>query len=333
MEGPPAPGSKRRFSVIFMGTPELAAHILKRLLEAEDAPARVAAVVTRPDQPRGRGLKLHPSEVAEVAAQYGLPILKPVKIRTGEFLDQLKSYTPDLLVVAAYGRILPAAVLATPALMPINVHASLLPRHRGAAPIQGALLAGDKVGGVTIMRMVERMDAGPILLQRQTPIAPGETQATLTAKLAELGAQALLEALELLARGELHETPQEESQATYTTLVKKPDALIDWNLPAEQIERMVRAYDPWPVAFTTCKGEELRIYRAAVVEGSSGAAPGTIVEVKGPPIVQCGKGRLRLLEVQAAGRKRMKAEDFVRGRRLAVGERLGRFASDPGREP
>lgn len=322
--GPPTPGSKR-YSIIFIGTPALAAHILERLLDADDAPARVAAVVTRPDQPRGRGMKLHPSEVAEVAAAHGLPILKPTKIRTTEFLDQLKSYQPDLLVVAAYGRILPAAVLAAPALMPINVHASLLPRHRGAAPIQGALLAGDKVGGVTIMRMVEQMDAGPILLQREIPIAADETQATLTERLAELGAQALLEALDALARGALHEAPQDESQATYTTMVKKEDARIDWSLPAERIERMVRAYDPWPVAFTQCKGEELKIYRAAALEDSGGqpAAPGTVMELKGPPIVQCGAGRLRLLEVQAAGRKRMKADDFARGRRLVVGDRLG----------
>ncbi len=321
--GPPAPGSKR-YSIIFMGTPALAAHILQRLLDAADAPARVVAVVTRPDQPRGRGMKLHPSEVAEVAAAHGLPILKPTKIRTTEFLDQLKSYQPDLLVVAAYGRILPAAVLAAPALMPINVHASLLPRHRGAAPIQGALLAGDKVGGVTIMRMVEQMDAGSILLQREIPIAADETQATLTERLAELGARALLEALEALARGALHETTQDESQATYTTMVKKEDARIDWNLPAERIERMVHAYDPWPVASTQYKGEELKIYRAAVVEesGAQPAEPGTIVDLKGPPLVQCGVGRLRLLEVQAAGRKRMKADDFARGRRLVVGERL-----------
>jgi methionyl-tRNA formyltransferase len=322
--GPPPPGSKR-FSIIFMGTPALAAHILKRLLDAADAPARVVAVVTRPDQPRGRGLKLHPSEVAEVAAGYGLPVLKPTKIRTTEFLEQLKSYQPDLLVVAAYGRILPAAVLAAPALMPINVHASLLPRYRGAAPIQGALLGGDKVTGVTIMRMVEQMDAGPILLQRAIRIAPDETQATLTERLAELGGQALLEAIDALARGALHETPQDESQATYTAMVKKEDARIDWNLPAERIERIVRAYDPWPVAFTQYKGEELRIYRAAVLDDSSATPtpPGIIVELKGPPVVQCGTARLRLLEVQAAGRKRMKADDFARGRRLAVGNRLG----------
>jgi methionyl-tRNA formyltransferase len=317
--------SSRPFRIVFMGTPQLAAHILTRLLDARDCPGRVAAVVTRPDQPRGRGLKLHPSEVAEVAGRYGLPILKPAKIRTAEFLASLKSFAPDLLVVAAYGRILPAAVLEAAILMPINVHASILPRHRGAAPIQGGILAGDKVAGVTIMRMVEQMDAGPILLQRETPMAPDETQETLTAKLAELGAQALLEALEKLAHGELEDAAQDESQATYTALVKKEDARIDWSLPAEGIERMVRAYDPWPVAFTELKGEEVRIYRAAVdddSQGEAGSPPGTIVETKREPVVQCGTGLLRLLEVQAAGRKRMKADDFARGRRLAVGDRF-----------
>jgi methionyl-tRNA formyltransferase len=321
--GPPAHASKRPISAIFMGTPGLAAHILKRLLDAADSPVQVSAVVTRADQPRGRGMKLHPSEVAETAAAYGRPILKPAKIRTVEFLEQLKSYRPDVLIVAAYGRILPASVLAAPAIMPINVHASLLPRHRGAAPIQGALLAGDKITGVTIMRMVEQMDAGPILLQRETPIAPDETQATLTDKLAGLGAQALLEALDALARGRLHESPQDDSRATYTAMVKKEDARIDWSQPAEQIERMVRAYDPWPVAFTRCQGEDLRIYRAAVVADSSGTAPpGTVSELKGLPLVQCGTGWLRLLEVQAAGRKRMKGDDYARGRRLTVGARF-----------
>jgi methionyl-tRNA formyltransferase len=326
--GPPAPESSPR--IVFLGTPALAAHILGRLLEARDWPGRVVAVVTRPDQPRGRGLKLQPSEVAQLAAEYGLPVLKPAKIRTAEFLDALKSFKPDLLIVAAYGRILPAAVLEAATLMPVNVHASLLPRHRGAAPIQGAILAGDKVAGVTIMRMVEQMDAGPILLQREIPMAPDETQGTLTVKLAEFGAQALLEALDDLARGALSETPQDESQATYTALVKKEDARIDWSLHAERIERLVRAYDPWPVAFTEFKGEEVRVYRAAVEGDSQSIAPppGTIVEVKRAPLVQCGAGRLLLLEVQAAGRKRMKGEDFGRGRRLAMGDRFGDQGSD-----
>ena len=316
--------SETKLRLIFMGTPELAAHILERLLDAKDAPAEVVAVVTRPDQPRGRGLKLQPSEVAAAAGKR-VAVLKPHKIRVTEFHDQLKSYRPDLLVVAAYGRILPKEVLEVPRLMPINVHASLLPRHRGAAPIQAAILAGDPMTGVTIIRMVERMDAGPMLLQRQIAIAPDETQATLQTKLAELGAQTALEALQRLARGELEETPQDESQATYTALVKKEDARIDWKLPAVQIERMVRAYDPWPVAHTSLNNEELRIYRAAVeqVSGSDTTAPGTIVELKRSPIVQCGGGRLRLLEVQAAGRKRMAADDFARGRHLSVGDCLG----------
>jgi methionyl-tRNA formyltransferase len=324
--GPPLPASRRPLRVVFMGTPQLAAHILTRLLEAGDSRAHVGAVVTRPDQPRGRGLKLQPSEVAAVATAHGLEVLKPVKIRTAEFLGVLKSYNPELLIVAAYGRILPAPVLEVATLMPINVHTSLLPRHRGAAPIQGALLGGDAVTGVTIMRMVERMDAGPILLQREIPVAPDETQLSLTAKLAELGAQALLDALAELADGRLHESAQDETQATYTRIVNKQDARIDWSQPAPQIERMIRAYDPWPVAFTQFKGEELRIYRAAVVADCTDDASttaGTIVELKGPPIVQCGSGRLRLLEVQAAGRKRMNAEDFARGRRLAAGDRLG----------
>jgi methionyl-tRNA formyltransferase len=323
---PPRASSASPFRIVFMGTPSLAAHILKRLLEAPDSPGQVVAVVTRPDQPRGRGLKLRPSEVGALAAEYGLPVLKPTKIRTAEFLDSLRSFKPDLLVVAAYGRILPPAVLEVASLMPINVHASLLPRHRGAAPIQGALLTGDTIAGVTIMRMVEQMDAGPILLQSEIPMAPGETQASLHDKLAELGAQALLEALRTLALGELHETSQNEDQATYTALVKREDARIAWSLPAGRIERMVRAYDPWPVAFSELNGEELRVYRATVEADAAERttpAPGTIVDVKGPPLVQCGEGRLRLIEVQAAGRKRMKGDDFARGRRLAVGDRLG----------
>ncbi len=218
-----------------MGTPASGGPYPNRLLDARDSPGRVVAVVTRPDQPRGRGLKLHPSEVAAGRrSAYGLPMLKPTKIRTAEFLDSLKSFKPDLLVVAAYGRILPAAVLEAAALMPINVHASLLPRHRGAAPIQGALLAGDKIAGVTIMRMVEQMDAGPILLQRETPMAPDETQDTFARPSSLNSARRRCWRRWKNSRAaSLHETPQDESQATYTALVKKEDARIDWSLPAD----------------------------------------------------------------------------------------------------
>jgi methionyl-tRNA formyltransferase len=307
-----------------MGTPALAAHILERVVAASGAKFRVVGVVTRPDQPRGRSLVTEPSEVGAVAALHSIPILKPVKIRTAEFVEELQAFEADLLVVAAYGRILPQAVLEAPKIAPINVHASLLPRHRGAAPIEGAILAGDAETGVTIMRIVEQMDAGPIYLERAIPIAPDETQATLKDKLAELGASALLEAIDLAIRGELVETPQNDSLATYTSIIKKQDAVIDWTKSAVQIERMTRAYDPWPVARTRLGGEELLIWRAAVEEGdSAGDAPGTILSVAPNPVVQCGVGRLRLVEVQAPGRKRIPAADFFRGKRIAAGARLG----------
>jgi methionyl-tRNA formyltransferase len=351
--GPPASGSEiaTPLRIVFMGTPALAAHILERLAEACGDATRVglknpgfqiAGVVTRPDQPRGRGLRLEPSEVAAVAERRGLPLLKPAKIRTAEFLAELSALNPDVLVVAAYGRILPDPVLAAARIMPANVHASLLPRHRGASPVEGAILAGDIESGVTIMRVTSKMDAGPILLARAIPIAPGETQGTLKEKLAELGASALLEALEKLRLGQLVETPQDESLATYTSPVNKADAVIDWNADAVRIERMVRAYDPWPVARTRFGGDELLIWRAAVDDsappaaaspgatpdepaaaGSTGVAPGTIVRMKPDVVVQCGRGRIVLAEVQVAGRKRMGAAEFLRGRRVIPGERLG----------
>jgi methionyl-tRNA formyltransferase len=284
----------------------------------------VAGVVTRPDQPRGRGLGTEPSAVGALAAKYQIPTLKPAKIRTPEFLSELKAFAPDLLVVAAYGRILPDSILDVPRIAPMNVHASLLPRHRGAAPVEGAILAGDAETGVTIMRIVERMDAGPMYLQRSISIESSDTQGTLKEKLAELGADAMLEAIDLAARGALVETAQDETIATYTAPVEKKDAVIDWTASAVQIERMTRAYDPWPVARTRLGGDEVLIWRAAVShEDGSIESPGTIVSVKPGPVVQCGTGRLTLLEVQGAGRKRISAADFIRGKRVEAGARFG----------
>jgi len=307
-----------------MGTPALAAHILERLVSAPGAMFRVVGVVTRPDQPRGRRLAMEPSEVGVVAARHSISTLKPTKIRTPEFTEELKAFAPDLLVVAAYGRILPESILAMPRIAPINVHASLLPRHRGASPIEGAILAGDAETGVTIMRIVEKMDAGPAYLQRAIPIAPDDTQGTLKEKIAELGASATLEAIDLAARDALVEVGQDETLATYTSIISKENAVIDWSGSAVQIERMTRAYDPWPVARTRLGGEEMSIWRAAVENAeSSGDTPGTIVSVTPHPIVLCGIGRLRLIEVQAPGRKRIPAADFFRGKRIATGARLG----------
>jgi methionyl-tRNA formyltransferase len=305
-----------------MGTPALAARILERLVTAPGAGFRVVGVVTRPDRPRGRGLGMEPSEVGAVAEKHQIPTLKPLKIRTWSFLSEVEEFDPDILLVAAYGRILPNSILDVPRIAPMNVHASLLPRHRGAAPIEGAILAGDAETGITIMRIVERMDAGPMYFQRKLPIEPHDTQATLKEKLAELGASAALEAIDLAARGALVETPQDEALATYTAQIEKKDAVIDWTASAAQIERMTRAYDPWPVARTRLGSDEVLIWRAAVEDGVGGS-PGTIVSVKPNPVIQCGVGRLRLVEVQAPGRKRMSAADFLRGKRIEAGAQFG----------
>lgn len=326
MSVPPrsASDSAAALKIIFMGTPALAAHVLDRLVSAGDPRFRVVAVVTRPDEARGRGLTLSSSEVGAVAATHKIATLKPTRIKTAEFLAELRGFEPDVLVVAAYGRILPQAILEAPRLLPINVHASLLPRHRGAAPIEGAILSGDAETGVTIMRMVAEMDAGPMLLKRAIPIAPDDTQGSLKAKLAELGAAALLDALDHIARGNSHETLQEESAATWTKPVKKEDAIIDWSADAATIERMMRAYDPWPVARTTLNGEWLMTWRGSVASvATTGGTVGGIVALKPMPIVQCGRGQLALLEVQAPGRKRMSAADFLHGRRISIASQLG----------
>jgi methionyl-tRNA formyltransferase len=309
-----------------MGTPLLAARILEILLTAPPHQCQTVAVVTRPDQPRGRGLRLESSEVGALAKAHNLPVLKPTRIRTAEFVTELKSFAPDLLVIAAYGRILPSEVLGVACLMPINVHASLLPKFRGASPVEGAILAGESESGVTIMRVTERMDAGPILLQRRVHVSPDETQGSLKSKLAEIGGAALLEALSLLRDGELGETEQDDSVATYTSPIKKDDAIIDWQADAELIERVVRAYDPWPVARTKSGGaNELLVWRAHAIPQyeagleSATAAAGTLIKVKPIPIVQCGRGLLQLIEVQAPGRRRMAAAEFMRGRRVSEG--------------
>jgi methionyl-tRNA formyltransferase len=306
-----------------MGTPELAARILDRMVAASSENFRVVGVVTRPDQPRGRGQKPQASEVATIAQRHGIGTLKPTRIRTPEFLAQLRAFEPDLLVVAAYGRILPNDVLAAPRIMPINVHASLLPRHRGASPIEGAILAGDRETGITIMRVTEQMDAGAMLHVRRIAIADDETTGSLKRKLAEVGAEALLEALEKIRCGEIVETPQDESLVTYTKIISKADAIIDWRQSAVRIERMTRAYDPWPVARTSFGGSDLMIYRARVVATESDAEPGSILSIDANPVVRCGEGALELIEVQSAGRKRMRASDWVRGRRPTVGQKLG----------
>jgi methionyl-tRNA formyltransferase len=327
---PPTSASETSaLKIVFMGTPQLAARILEILLSAPPEQFRVVAVVTRPDQPRGRGLRLEASEVGSLAEKNHLPVLKPARIRTAEFVAELKSFDPDLLVIAGYGRILPDQVLAAARIMPINVHTSLLPKFRGASPVEGTIMAGELESGVTIMRVTERMDAGPILLQRHILLAPDETQGSLKAKFAELGGAALIEALTLLRRGELAETEQDENLATYTSPIAKEHAVIDWAEDAGRIERMVRAYDPWPVARTKLGQDELLVWRARLMPeleksvGSTEAPPGTLVKLEPGPIIKSGDGLLELVEVQGPGRRRMSGADFMRGRRVSTGVRLG----------
>ncbi len=291
--------------VVFMGTPELAATVLEGLIAGDDP---VVGVFTRPDAARGRGLTVEAPPVKRVAERHGIPVFQPRTWKDGSATEDLRALEPDLVVVAAYGRLLPQAALDVPKHGAINVHASLLPRWRGADPITRAILAGDAESGVTIMQMVLEMDAGAVLLQRATPIAPDDTGETLERRLAELGAAALREAIALWRAGELTATPQDPALVTYAPLVAKSDGVVDWQRPAREIERAVRAFQPWPVATTSRNGVALRIFRAAVAPSAPAATPGTIVELgRGGVVVATGEGGLVLLEVQAAGKRRLPA--------------------------
>ena len=314
-----------------MGTPAFAADSLRALLEAGHD---VAAVVTRPDAPAGRGRSLRPSEVKRLAAQRGLPLLQPAGVRGEDFWAQVAALEVDLMAVVAFGRILPGALLDIPPMGAVNVHASLLPLYRGAAPIAWAIARGEARTGVTTQRITERLDAGDILMQRATLIGPEETAARLERRLAPLGADLLVETLEGLARGTLAAVPQDESRATHAPLLRKEDGRIDWSRPAEEIARRVRAFDPWPVARTTLPGpagRPLLVWRASQPPHGERAAavPGTVLATAPPSagragvLVACGAGALLLEEVQPAGGARMPAAAAVAGRWLAAGDRLG----------
>jgi methionyl-tRNA formyltransferase len=257
--------------------------------------------------------------VKQLAMQAGVPVLQPDKLRTAEFAAALREWTPDLVIVAAYGKILPKSVLDCPPYGCINVHASLLPKYRGAAPIQWAILRGEERTGVSIMQMNERMDAGDILLQRETPMGPDETYGELQARLAELGAAALLDALAQLHTGTLSTQPQPEADVTLAPMLKKEDGRIDWTQPALSIARQVRAFNPWPSAFTHCGAKLLKIHRARAVATASSRSPGTVTAIDGGISVATGNGSLLLTEVQLEGRKRLPATEFARGGHIEIG--------------
>ena len=304
-----------------MGTPRFACPALEALIAG---PNRVVGVVCQPDRPRGRGLALAEPEVKQVATRHAIPVLQPEKVRDPAFADALRALAPDLVVVAAYGRILPRAVLDLPPHGCVNIHASLLPRHRGAAPIAWAILAGDAVTGVTIMMMNEEMDAGDVLLRRETAIAPDETAGSLGDRLARLGAEAIVEAVAGLQAGTLRAVPQPAAGITFAPRIDREQCRIDWRRGAVEIERQVRALAPAPSAFTRLEGRILKVHHAALVGAPGGGSPGRIVAAGADGIVVAtGSGALALLEVQLEGRRRLAAAAFVAGQRLAPGTCLG----------
>jgi len=307
--------------IVFAGTPEFAAEHLEALLAAGQRPI---AVYTQPDRPAGRGQKLMPSPVKQLALQHGIPVHQPVTLRDPAAQAELAALEPDLMVVVAYGLILPQAVLDIPRLGCINSHASLLPRWRGAAPIQRAIEAGDGESGVTVMRMEAGLDTGPMLLKVATPIQPADTGGSLHDRLAGLGAAALVEAIGRLAAGELQGERQDDALATYARKLNKDEARLDWNRPAVELERLIRAFDPWPVSHTSLNGTPLKVF-AAFVEPGSGA-PGTLLAVGRDGLtVACGGGALRLTRLQLPGGKPLAFAELYHSRReqFAVGQVLG----------
>ncbi|MDQ7843245.1 MAG: methionyl-tRNA formyltransferase [Armatimonadota bacterium] len=310
---------------VFFGTPEFAVPSLQVLLET----CSVVAVVTQPDRPRGRGRVLAAPPVARAARERGLPVLQPARLKSPEVVEQLRSLHPDLIVTAAYGKIIPKEILDLPPLGAINVHPSLLPKHRGASPISAAILHGETTTGVTILFQSMELDAGDIILQRVVPIAPEDTARTLEAKLAAVGAEALAEALRLIAEGRAPRIPQDHALASYAGKLEKVHGRIDWTRPAHELVSLVRAMDPWPSAYTWHRGRLLKVWRAQAEPGKG--APGTVVEIRRGDgfTVGTGAGLLLILEVQPESGRRMSAGEFARGARLRVGEVLA--MSPPGR--
>lgn len=305
-----------------MGTPTFACPTLEALLVRPDD--RVVGVVCQPDRPRGRGLTTEPTAVKRVAMAQGVPVLQPERARDPGFLDALRALAPDVIVVAAYGKILPRAILDLPPRGCVNVHASLLPRHRGAAPIQWSILAGDPVTGITIMAMNEEMDAGDILLQRPTPIAADETGGSLTERLAGLGASAMSEALDGLEANALPPRPQPAEGVTFAPRIERAHCRLDWQRPAIELERQVRAFAPSPSAFTTLGGRVLKVHLASLDAGAATGAPGKVLR-SGPDgiVVATGAGALVLRDVQLEGRKRLAADRFLAGNPVPAGTCLG----------
>ncbi|MDH5739791.1 MAG: methionyl-tRNA formyltransferase [Nitrospira sp.] len=307
--------------IVFMGTPEFAAPSLEALLRSDD---HVVGVVSQPDRPKGRGQQLVAPPVKLVAERAGIPVLQPLKIRTPEFLQALSSWQPDLIAVAAYGRILHTPILTLPPKGCVNVHGSLLPKYRGAAPVQWAVINGETETGITTMLMDEGMDTGPMLLQEKVAIMPEDTAGTLAPRLAELGGRLLVETIAQLKAGTLMPKKQDNGQATMAPLLKKEDGLIDWTMSAASLANRVRGLSPWPGAYTFLGEERWNVWRVVPSRSAVTDKPGTIVAVdKQSILVATGEGLLDVQEIQTANSKRMPVSQFLTGHKVATGMQLG----------
>lgn len=307
--------------IVFMGTPQIAAATLAELVQGPDS---VVGVVTQPDRPSGRGQQRAPSPVRKFAESRGIPVVAPEKIRTAEFLGTLGKWQPEIIVVVAYGRILPKSVLDLAPQGCLNVHYSLLPKYRGAAPAAWTIINGEPEGGVTTMKLAEKMDAGAIYLQEPIALAPDETTASLQAKLTPIGARLLLDTLRRLKEGSVTPREQDESLATLAPILQKEDGLIDWRRSAQDIERRVRGLDPWPGSYTFLGGKLLKVHRARIISADHAANPGAIVRADaGGFWVATDSGVIGLEEVQLENKTRLPGVEFIKGARIKAGERLG----------
>lgn len=296
--------------IIFAGTPDFAARHLQALIQSEH---QIVGVYSQPDRPAGRGKKLKASEVKALALEHNLPVFQPESLKSDDALAELKSLNADIMIVVAYGLILPKAILEAPRLGCLNVHGSILPRWRGAAPIQRAIWAGDEQTGVTIMQMDEGLDTGDMLHISRCAINADETSASLYTKLAELGPDALIETVNKLAKGELVAEPQNDELANYAKKLSKDEANIDWSMDATQIERNIRSFNPWPVCFTQMGEQTVKIYQAQVVE-QTGSAGQVLSSDKAGVVVACGKHAICITQLQPQGKKPMAINDFLNGR-------------------
>ncbi len=317
--------------LVFCGTPQFAVPTLEKLRQAHE----VALVVTQPDRPQGRGLELAASPVKQCALRHGIPVTQPERIKNNaEFRAQLEKIAPEVIVVVGYGRLIPAWMLQLPHYGNLNLHASLLPKYRGAAPIQWAIAEGEKLTGVTIMHLDEGLDIGDILLQHEIAIAPDDTAVTLAPRLAAVGADLMLETLRLLREDKIIRVPQDHAQATLAPILKREDGLIDFSRPAQMIVNRLRGFQPWPGAYTFFRGKKLSIIAARVAVAGPKLNPAEIAMWNGRLLAGCGAGStLEIDEVQLEGKRRTSAADFARGYRIPPGERMGEAPAQSSSSP